>query len=878
MPCEDKGQLKLIRESQADTQDIPQLFSQYQNRIQVFHYGGHADGQHLYFENQAGHSEGLADLFVLQQNMVLLFLNGCSTHNQAIQYLERGVPIVIATTFNISDQKAVYFAENFYDALAKQHTIKEAYEHAVGAIKLAYDNLGSYEASLVNYSKGNFGRKIGLNIPWQLYVNPEKKELLNWRIPKETSLPKYLTTVPVINEPLIGRTAEIQTIKNILNNSNKPLLINGIGGIGKTRLMIEYAHQYENYYRHFIWIDQNNDLQSSLIYNNILNKNLRIKPGGHLQTDINQLFNSIGDTSGPSLFIIDNANEEINYYKDQFKKINSNWHVLITSRFALQYDEIQLSLLTPEDAKSLFYTYYRREKDDRIVEKINEGIDYHTLTIELFAKTAQRRKLSLSKLHQIFSERGLALNRSAKGVKIAHDSNRQLNKIAPYLETIFDTGVLDQEELELLQLFIGLPPTFVTFELLTDLFGIDEKDEDQWDVFTYSLEQLVEKGWLTYDQSSDERYKIHKIIQEVVHKKLKAPFELFAPVISRVNQLLFINPSSDNPIDKFPFITFGAHLHQLFKDASHPDLSKLSSNLALLYQHKGQNQLALQLTSLALTSLQAYYGDKHIIVAVAKNNLATTCLNLNHFKEAFQLFNEALPVYKDHFGENSPEVAIIQSNVARAYLIIGKYELAFKFTHEALESLLKNLGPNHVQTLNALNTQALALKELGYYTEAAHQFELILEIDIQKFGPSHPNLIITLSHLGIMYQLLKKYNLSKELLEQALEMTIKLFGKDHPNVATRQSNLASIYKEIGKKKEAELLLISALQSDIKYFGNQHSNTATSLLNLGMIQFELGKIPEGIDSTYKAYQIFLAIFGPRHPQTITAKRILQYFTQ
>ncbi|MFT5168476.1 MAG: hypothetical protein ACI8P3_003719 [Saprospiraceae bacterium] len=41
-----------------------------------------------------------------------------------------------------------------------------------------------------------------------------------------------------------------------------------------------------------------------------------------------------------------------------------------------------------EEAMGLFYTHYTRDKDDLVLQEILRTVDFHTLTVEILAKTA----------------------------------------------------------------------------------------------------------------------------------------------------------------------------------------------------------------------------------------------------------------------------------------------------------------------------------------------------------------------------------------------------------------------------------------------------------------------------------------------------------
>ena len=103
-------------------------------RVQVFHFAGHASADWLAFEDEAGASmnasvEGLSGFFGRQEELVLVFLNGCSTLAQ-VERLRPKVRAIVATSEAIDDKVAAELAGHFYTGLRTQ-PLERAYLDAV---------------------------------------------------------------------------------------------------------------------------------------------------------------------------------------------------------------------------------------------------------------------------------------------------------------------------------------------------------------------------------------------------------------------------------------------------------------------------------------------------------------------------------------------------------------------------------------------------------------------------------------------------------------------------------------------------------------------------------------------------------------------------
>lgn len=200
---DDKGLVKIVREESADLEAIFHNFNRFKNQIAIFHYAGHADGENLLFEGDAGNADGLANLFALQKNLKLVFLNGCSTQGQVDKLLELGIPAIIATSVPINDTKATEFSEQFYRALANKSTIKTAFSFAVSWLQAKY---GDTEVPTIIENHRGFG-VIGdaadpkVIMPWGLYIQADN-DVLDWTLP--TRFVQTVTRRPLDHEFVIN--------------------------------------------------------------------------------------------------------------------------------------------------------------------------------------------------------------------------------------------------------------------------------------------------------------------------------------------------------------------------------------------------------------------------------------------------------------------------------------------------------------------------------------------------------------------------------------------------------------------------------------------------------------------------------------------------
>lgn len=165
---EDERYAELIVLPDASLSDILRVFKEKRDRIQVFHYGGHADSYGLLMRSGAGEeqvadAESFANFLGQQARLKLVFLNGCSTHEQHTRLIENGVGYVIATSQAINDRTAQEFSEQFYHSLSSGAAVAQAFTEASEGVKAS---VGGNPRSLY-WAEAQEARPEGL--PWELH-------------------------------------------------------------------------------------------------------------------------------------------------------------------------------------------------------------------------------------------------------------------------------------------------------------------------------------------------------------------------------------------------------------------------------------------------------------------------------------------------------------------------------------------------------------------------------------------------------------------------------------------------------------------------------------------------------------------------------------
>ena len=175
----------------ANIDTIIDTIKEVRGRLKIFHYGGHADGYNLLISSgEAAESidaTAFARFLGTQESLQFVFLNGCSTLEQAQELVDAGIPQAIVTNKDIVDEVAKNFAKQFYQSLADGQTIGQCFIEAESGTQAKH---GSDTRSLILPEDVTQSPVTDATLPWKLFTHPSAKT--DWTI-KEREIDIMIT-------------------------------------------------------------------------------------------------------------------------------------------------------------------------------------------------------------------------------------------------------------------------------------------------------------------------------------------------------------------------------------------------------------------------------------------------------------------------------------------------------------------------------------------------------------------------------------------------------------------------------------------------------------------------------------------------------------
>jgi len=325
----------------------------------------------------------------------------------------------------------------------------------------------------------------------------------------------------------IGREQELIDIEEKLNSSNLVLLVNGMGGIGKTEICRKYYEANFDKYEHIGWINYHQSLKNSFVTQL---KGIPFDENKDYDAQYEDIKYGLNNLDANSLLIIDNIENNIED-KELVDLTQFPFKVLASSREKIDEFKIyQLGFMNEQKCVDLFYAHYDGKKDDAYVIKTVKLAGYHTLTVELLAKTAKSADFEIRALYEMLRDKGFNLNEVIKEqVTFVWHGEKDRKKFFEHILKVFNLIHLSEKENYILTNLSILPPEWIQKYKLKEWLKLDSKEE---------INLLVEKGWVNQEES---KVQMHKIIAETIKCKNKPNFHKCKNLVSSIIKSIYFN-------------------------------------------------------------------------------------------------------------------------------------------------------------------------------------------------------------------------------------------------------------------------------------------------------------------------------------------------
>jgi Flp pilus assembly protein TadD len=619
-----------------------------------------------------------------------------------------------------------------------------------------------------------------------------------------------------------GREEELEKLHELLQSGKNVCVVSGMGGIGKTGLVREYANLPEC---------------TSLF------------TGGVYYIDVRDRENMAGEIIALTKWKF-KADLPANLSTLQMVKACWQQWKYQTENVLLIFDDISSlnkdieSYLPPKDLVSLRVLMTSRETPDkRIAEKLELQVLSEAAAVDLLASIIGQERIDAEpkEAKLLCYELGyLPLALELVGYYLDDEDYQDLSLLAmgdKLREKVKHPSLSPEQVPGGIQAKRGLQAAF-------DLSWEELKPEAQylacvlaafapspirWDLVIKIYQQLqgelfnhdnLKDRWLkslrklhlviTVDK---DIYNLHLLIHDYFYEQLKQHlnFSQIKQAFCDVFALVASNIDQSTNLETFNLIE--PHLKKMIawcETKENIEFTGSLNGLALLYDSQGRYNDAEPLYLQSLDIRKRQLGNDHPDVATILNNLAGLYESQGRYNDAEPLYLQSLDIRKRQLSNDHPDVATSLNNLAQLYYSQGRYNDAEPLLLQSLDIRKRQLGNDHPHVAQSLNNLAQLYYSQGQYNDAEPLYLQSLDIRKRQLGNDHPDVAQSLNNLAQLYYSQGQYNDAEPLYLQSLDIKKRQLGNDYPDVATSLNNLALLYESQRKYLEAENLAQQAL--------------------------------------------------------------------
>ncbi|WP_248825881.1 FxSxx-COOH system tetratricopeptide repeat protein [Frankia umida] len=646
--------------------------------------------------------------------------------------------------------------------------------------------------------------------------------------------------VPQRNKNFTGRTKQLADLRRRITSDDLditavlPHALQGMGGVGKTQLAVEYAHQFQTDYDLVWWVgaEQPVMIRSALA---ALAPQLRLTEGGPLRTEdaVALVLDALrrGEPYRRWLLVFDNA-ESPELIRPLIP--HGPGHVIVTSRdrgWLGQVDAIEVDV-------------FDRAESTQFLQRRVPGITPND-AYEL-ADALGDLPLALEQAGALQFETGMAaqeylqLFREASGRLLAESQPTDYPTSVAAVWSLSMNRLQEQSQfaLRLLRRCAFFGPEPISLEMLDRgryILDSDFGTEMQDRLAVSRAIREIGRYALARIDSSARTLQVHRLVQIAIRNEL--PDEDQQKIRNEVHQLLI---AADPGEPEVP--------------SNWPQLGQLLPHIVPSDVYRSTLPPARRLIETIVRYLN-YSGDLS-----------------NGLVEA----DRALRCWIADSGPDDPDVLVLQGVKANILWALGRYGEAYELRRPTLEAITRVLGPNHEETLLILNGHGADLRARGEFSEAWRLDEDSLARHRTVFGDEGRPTLRAANNLAVDYGLIGSYARALETNEHNLADQRAVAGGDDIWVIHSMSAVARDRRQAGRYLEARQLAEQAylLHRDLvqrRELAADHPLVLLAAKDLSVARRKAGDFTGALTLAREVYDRYTKApqFGSEHPDSLAA---------
>ncbi|MFC6900239.1 FxSxx-COOH system tetratricopeptide repeat protein [Nonomuraea dietziae] len=619
---------------------------------------------------------------------------------------------------------------------------------------------------------------------------------------------------------LSGRDEILAGLRQRLVTSDRlpsVVTVHGLGGVGKTSLVLEYAHRYLHEYD-LVWQIPAEDPTVASAALTELAALLGVRDVGDKANPVDQVHAILAARNEPWLLIFDDAPDMAAVHP--LLAPTGPGHILITSRASAwpSRHSLELPVLSIEAATAF------------LLERT--GHDDAASAAEI-VKELGALPLALEQAGAYLSETGISPDAYLNLLRTQRAQVLTQGQPWGYRERVASTWQLasaqladtDPHAVALLRLLSCYAPDAIPYQLLLDEIdptGDDGPNELPYGELAVNAAVTALRRYSLVGRPANGMISIHRLVQAITLDQLSTrQRERWYEKAAALLESAISDHDPAFPPDWPRFAQLLSHVRAVLP-ADSPGLRSTARYLGL----SGDYRTAVLLSQEITEHLTASLGPEHPDTLVARHTRARWTGDAGDAAAARDQLRDLLPVRERVLGADHPDTLTTRHELAHWTGRAGDAAAARDQLRDLLPIHERVQGSEHPDTLTTRHTLAHWTGRAGDAVAARDQFRELLPIRQRVLGPEHPDTLAARHTLARWTGDAGDPVGARDQFHELLPIRQRVQGPEHPDTLTVRHDLAWWTGEAGDAAAARDQLRDLLPVRERVQGPEHPYTLT----------------------------------------------------
>ncbi|GLW28312.1 FxSxx-COOH system tetratricopeptide repeat protein [Actinoplanes regularis] len=690
--------------------------------------------------------------------------------------------------------------------------------------------------------------------------------------------------VPIRNYNFTGREELLERLATTLASGSKaavlpqavlPQAVHGMGGVGKTQLVVEYIHQHLEDYDLVWWVpaDSVSGVLASLEQ---LAEQLEIRPGENWEQTARLVLDTLASVRLRWLLVFDNAND-LDSIGDYVPSTGGD--VVVTTRNREWADvgtSIEVEVFKRFESINLLRGRTKNSIGTADADRLADRLGDLPLALEQAAAWHLATKMPVSQYLDLLDKHRKELLSEGKPagysdsvvafVTLATAKLRTENPATAQLLELF--AFLGGEPVPVSLLRYGKDADVV--QPLRSLLGDTIK-------INLAVRDLSQYGLVKVDDA--QRLQVHRLVQDVLRDTLDP---VHADELRRSIQNLLAKAGPGDPDENTEPAEVerqrevGPHLER----AGMIEADRLEAKQAVLHHirflyNTGDYENSRRIAKDAVECWRENRDDPRLgpdgeLTLQARSHITNASRALGESASSDEETNQTYELMRRYLGEEAKSTLVLGNQVGQAIRIRGEYAESLAFAKSSLERHRRAFNSPEPYVLRAQSNLAVAYRMVGEFAEAAKLDQAIVDYWETK-SPQVTSFSALEAYMNIArdYYGLGAYRAGLAVLEGWRGVLMDRRSRGHRIVVLSGRTHGITLRKAGQLPEAVDVLSENLDETLNRFGLYHEYTVAALCSKGNALRQLGDTAGALDDITEAVVRYRKYFGQEHPLTLVA---------